>query len=73
MAQECPEAAAAPAVVFQLSRLAFCTHPRAEKIGNALGPRDFESLSAQSKFNNFKHLGVQDAAKRDISCPKTAT
>ncbi len=37
------------------------------------GPTDFECPPRHCIFNNFKHLGVQDAAKRDISCPKTAT
>ncbi len=31
------------------------------------GPTDFECPPRHSKFNNFKDLGVQNAAKRDIS------
>ncbi len=33
----------------------------------AEGPTDFECSSRHSKPNNFKHLGVQDAAKYAIS------
>ncbi len=31
------------------------------------GPADYESCARVSRINNFKQLGVQDAAKRDIS------
>ncbi len=35
--------------------------------GSNLRPADYESCARASRINNFKHLGVQDAAKRDIS------
>ncbi len=41
--------------------------------GSNSRPADYESCAESSKINNFKQLGVQDAAKRDISCPKNAT